>query len=154
MDVRDFGMNQQSNVRWDHCGTRLDRIEEILGVLGFLRKGKPTTESTIASFFFQLSPQKRVQFIIFDSCEGNLKQKCIPDKMQQTQGHLNEGMSSRQRFLTPVSAVRSESDLFQMESKKKRKKITDFNISCLCYYRIPPSPSFPMSASSLLPSLS
>lgn len=36
--------------------------------------------------------------------------------MHQTQGLLNEGMSSRQRFLKQVSAVRSESDLFQMEA--------------------------------------
>lgn len=31
--------------------------------------------------------------------------------MHQTQGHHNDGMSPRQRFLTLVSAVRSESNL-------------------------------------------
>lgn len=70
--------------------------------------------------------------------------------MDQTQGHHNEGMSSGQRFLTLVSAAKSDSNIF-LTAHPPHPTLQKINISCLCYYRIPPSPSFLTSASSPAP---
>lgn len=72
--------------------------------------------------------------------------------MHQTQGLLNEGMSSRQRFLTQVSAVRSESDLFQMEAKKisKKSQISTYHAFAITEsHQVPPSPCLLLRCSPL-----
>lgn len=90
---------------------------------------------------------------MFESCEGNLNRNA-QTKCTRHKGIFMKVCHHVSGFLHKCLLSGLRAIFSKWRQKKKKRKITNFNISCLCHYRIQPSPSFPMSASSLLPSLS